>query len=139
MKPADLARIHQAAFTETRAWSVDEFENLMVQAGILLTSSGPAFVLGRIVVDEAEILTLACDPAGQRHGHATNAMSRFEEEAALRGVERIFLEVAEDNEPAQNLYASAGYTETGRRPGYYRTVSGQRVAALILSKALHTE
>jgi ribosomal-protein-alanine N-acetyltransferase len=55
-------------------------------------------------------------------------MSRL---AAL-GVGRIFLEVEEGNRPALRLYARAGFTEVGRRPGYY----AGGAAALVLRRDL---
>jgi [ribosomal protein S18]-alanine N-acetyltransferase len=136
MTPADLARVHAAAFTEVRSWSEAEFADLLAQPGILLTVTGPAFVVGRITLDEAEVLTLACDPAAQRQGHAATALAAFEDAVLCRGAGQVYLEVAADNTPALALYAKAGYVQTGRRRDYYRTISGQRVDALILSKAL---
>jgi ribosomal-protein-alanine N-acetyltransferase len=46
------------------------------------------------------------------------------EVARLRGAAAIFLEVREDNEAARALYAQAGFTEAGRRQGYYSGVDG---------------
>ena len=136
MTPAALARIHAAAFTEARAWSEAEFAGLLGQPGTLLTHSDHAFVLGRITLDEAEVLTLACDPAHQRQGQAGRALALFAAQAKARGAASIFLEVAEDNTPARALYARAGFAQTGKRPGYYRTNDGRAVAALLLCRAL---
>ena len=43
----------------------------------------------------------------------------IENDLKKRGVTHIFLEVAADNTPAQNLYKNNGYTEIGIRPKYY--------------------
>jgi len=44
--------------------------------------------------------------------------------------------VAADNEAAQALYLGEGYAQTGRRPRYYARAEGQKVDALLMTKAL---
>ena len=56
-----------------------------------------------------------------------------------RGAAKLFLEVAEDNAPAQHLYHMLGFTAVGRRPGYYRRKTGPAVAALTLRRILTEE
>ena len=41
-------------------------------------------------------------------------------EAARRGCTEVFLEVRVDNDRAQRLYRSRGFTEIGIRRGYYQ-------------------
>jgi ribosomal-protein-alanine N-acetyltransferase len=48
-------------------------------------------------------------------------------------VRRLFLEVAVDNAPAIGLYRAFGFTEEGRRRGYYQGPNGA-VDALILGR-----
>ncbi len=85
-----------------------------------MTGDAGCFVLGRVTLDEAEILTLATHPDLRRRGHARSALRRFEAAVTRLGARKIFLEVAEDNAAALALYLGAGYSEIGRRPGYYR-------------------
>ena len=47
----------------------------------------------------------------------------------------MFLEVAEDNAAARDLYERQGFRPVGRREDYYRTASGT-VAALVLRRDL---
>lgn len=136
MTPDTLATTHARAFVATRGWSALEFAALLASPGIILTGDATAFVLGRVTLDEAEVLTLATDPALQRRGLARAALAAFEAQARAAGAEKAFLEVAEDNHPAKALYAAASYAQVGRRPGYYATLTGNRVAALILQKLL---
>jgi ribosomal protein S18 acetylase RimI-like enzyme len=42
------------------------------------------------------------------------------EALSARGARQIYLEVRESNAPARALYAAHGFTEVGRRKGYYR-------------------
>ena len=136
MTPADLARIHVRAFPQERGWSEEEFATLLAQPGAILAGDARAFALLRVVADEAEVLTIATDPDHRRKGHARAALAEAEAMAAAQGATAVFLEVAEDNTPAQELYAQAGYRQVGRRPNYYVPKNAAPVAALVLRKDL---
>lgn len=125
-----------AAFTAGRPWSATEFAALLAQPGMILTGTPQGFLLARVTLDEAEILTLATHPDQRRQGLARAALTAFEARARAAGAHRAFLEVAEDNAAARALYAQAGFAPVGRRPGYFRAPSGPPVAALILRKSL---
>ena len=132
-----LAATHAAAFAgRERAWSVAEFADLLGQPGALLTGTAQSFVLGRVILDEAEVLTLATAPDSQRRGLARQALAAFEAAARAAGARHLFLEVAEPNHPARALYAAAGFAEAGRRKRYYTLPDGARVDALVLRKPL---
>jgi [ribosomal protein S18]-alanine N-acetyltransferase len=68
---------------------------------------------------EADVQTVAV----RRDRHATGVGDRLVrallEEATRRGVNRVLLEVREDNVAAQRLYGRNGFTSMGRRRGYY--------------------
>ncbi|TNC73020.1 GNAT family N-acetyltransferase [Rubellimicrobium roseum] len=136
MTPEALARLHAAAFDSDRPWSAAEFASLLGLPGTVLLGDDRAFLLGRVTLDEAEVLTVATDPAHRRRGLAAALLARFEAEARTRGAERAFLEVAEDNAPARALYANRGYAQVGRRPGYYPRNGAVPAAALVLSRPL---
>jgi ribosomal-protein-alanine N-acetyltransferase len=136
MSPEALARLHAAAFAQDRPWTAQEFASLLPLPGTVLLGDGRAFLLGRIVLDEAEFLTLATDPAHRRHGLAAAHLSTFEAEARARGAARAVLEVAEDNLPARSLYEGRGYAEVGCRRAYYARKGAPAVAALVLARPL---
>lgn len=133
----ELARLHALCFTTPPPWSAASFAALLESPHVFLlqASGGAAFALGRVIGPEAELLTLATDPAARRQGLARDLMARFEVVARARGARTLFLEVAEDNTAARALYAACGYVQTGRRPGYYTRVGVAPVAALILCKS----
>ncbi len=137
MIPADLARLHARCFTTPPPWSAASFADLLASPHVfLLVAPGSnAFALGRVIGPEAELLTLATDPAARRQGLARTLMARFEAEARARGAQTLFLEVAENNVPALALYSGCGYARAGRRPAYYRMENAQPVAALLLCKS----
>ncbi|MEO0371842.1 MAG: GNAT family N-acetyltransferase [Pseudomonadota bacterium] len=135
--PVTLAARHARAFTSTmRPWRAEEFEGLLASPHTHLIDSGHAFALTRVIADEAELLTLATDPAHRRKGLARAVLQELETHAKAKGTTTLFLEVSAENTSAIALYTSAGYKETARRPNYYQTPDGHRLDALIMSKAL---
>ncbi|MFC3118025.1 GNAT family N-acetyltransferase [Jhaorihella thermophila] len=79
-----------------------------------------SFALVRVIVDEAELLTIATHPDHRRRGLARAAMRDWMTRAAEMGARRAFLEVASDNLPAVALYESEGFAPAGMRRAYYR-------------------
>ena len=75
MTPQALAGLHALAFSATRAWTAQEFSDLLDHPGVVLVDNDASFVLLRVVADEAEVLTLATDPAKRRQGLARRAHS----------------------------------------------------------------
>jgi ribosomal-protein-alanine N-acetyltransferase len=134
---ADLAALHKTCFTMPRSWSETEFEGLLSMRDVFLTAGeGPSFALGRVVVGEAELLTLAVDPNAQGCGFGRKALDAYEAEARQRDATISFLEVAANNSVAITLYLSHGYSESGRRRAYYTATDGAKVDALVFSKPL---
>jgi ribosomal-protein-alanine N-acetyltransferase len=134
MTPADLARLHAAAFASPRPWSEAEFANLLGGSGTLLVSAPEGFALGRALAGEAELLTIAVARAARRQGIGARLLRDFLAEAAACGAGTVFLEVAEDNAAARALYRAAGFAEAGRRRGYYLMPDGCRTDALVLRR-----
>jgi ribosomal-protein-alanine N-acetyltransferase len=137
MTPAALATLHARAFTTPRPWGEAEFAALLADPLAFLLIEGDAgFLLGRAVAGEAELLTIAVTPEARRLGLGRKLVSRFVYQARLRGAESAFLEVAEDNVAARRLYLAAGFSDAGRRRGYYRTPDGRAVDALVMVRSL---
>lgn len=131
-----VAALHAASFDH--GWSVEDmwghiqndlalgfFENHVLQGFILL----------RVVDAQADILTIAVSKSCRGKGYGALLLEASETELKMKGVDVIFLEVAENNHAAIALYKRCGFYSIGRRPGYYRQAGG-RVAALSLSKRL---
>ena len=128
-----LATIHAAAFDP--AWETAAIADLMTAEGGLALLAGGGFILIRTVAGEAEVLTLAVEPAARRQGIG-KALVQAAVEAAQAAAEAIFLEVAADNTAALHLYAACGFGPVGRRAGYYRR-AGAEMDALVLRKTLN--
>lgn len=71
------------------------------------------------ILDVAELQRIAVAAGHRRTGVATELLARVEEEARARKVDRLILEVREDNHGACAFYAARGFTELDRRPRYY--------------------
>ncbi len=136
MTPAALGALHAKCFEMPRPWSAAEFGQMLQSYGVFLEVCDAGFVLGRAIADEAELLTLAIDPSCQRRGYGKALLAAFETKSRAFGAKLAFLEVAQNNTAARALYHSAGYRESGRRPGYYHAPNGEKFAALTLRKPL---
>jgi ribosomal-protein-alanine N-acetyltransferase len=134
--PAALAALHAACFVTPRPWSEQEMAEVVATPhGFLLLEEG-GFLIGRVIADEAELLTLAVAPALRRRGTARALVARFAAAAAERGATTAFLEVSEDNTAARALYAALGWQDAGRRRDYYVGPDGKRCDALVLRLAI---
>lgn len=135
-----LAELHKASFDE--AWGRQDFVELFETPGIfgfatLCDGSASGFILLRAGGEEAEILTLAVEPAHRRRGLAQSLLAASLASVRGRGCAEVFLEVARDNEAALALYRSCGFEQVGIRPKYYRRSLGQApVDALLLRRGV---
>lgn len=135
MTTAELARIHAACFANPRPWTAAEFAVLLGSGHSFLLEEPGGFALGRVIADEAELLTIAVLPEVRRRGAGRRLVAGFLREAAARGATAAFLEVGATNESALALYRGQGFRPAGRRPGYYRD-AGLVADALVLRRPL---
>jgi ribosomal-protein-alanine N-acetyltransferase len=132
-----MAALHAVSFH--RAWSAEEFEEMLLarntmahRAAVGRTLVG--FILSRIVAAEAEILSVAIAASQRGKGLGRHLLDLHLRRLAGLGARTVFLEVADDNEPARRLYRRAGFRDVGRREGYYP--AGKGSAAIILRRDL---
>ncbi len=122
----ELARIHAAGFA--KSWSEKDLRELLESPGIIALFAPGGFVLARVAADEAEILTVAVEPAARRGGLGRALLLEAGEHAQAKGAAAMFLEVSIANAAARALYATLGFVDVGRRKSYYE----QDEEALIL-------
>jgi [ribosomal protein S18]-alanine N-acetyltransferase len=113
-------------------WSARSFRDALSHSRIYFAclrdersnGSGAARVLGYVVAwfagGEGEIANLAVDPDARGQGVGSALLDAALEEARRQSASRVFLEVRSSNLRARQLYESRGFTEVGRRRGYYR-------------------
>ena len=130
-----LAALHKAAFKHD-PWRAEDFAGFLQDPFTILVANTEGFALLRVVLDEAEVLTLAVAPSAQGQGHGTALLADALAQAKARGAATVFLEVAADNVSARALYARAGFAQTGLRRGYYHRPDGTRVDAVTMARTL---
>ena len=106
-----------------RLYLVAEEGNALIGYAGMMFTGGP----------QADVVTLAVDPAYWGRGTGTALLTALLDEAGNRGCAEVLLEVREDNPRARQLYSRHGFTEVGIRRGYYQP-SG--VDAVVMRKAL---
>lgn len=142
MTPEALADLHaRAAYPAGSAgwsapWTASDFAQSLAAKGAVFVANAHGFALGRVTLDEAELLLIATDPAVRSKGHGRHLLTAFENEARARGAERAFLEVSRANAPALRLYHSSGWAQAGQRRKYYRLPNGTFEDAAIMTKTL---
>ena len=125
----ELANLHQKCFPN-RPWSADDFRDLK-NSGCEIIMSENGFIVYRIAVDEAEIITIGVNPEMRRNGIASAMIGIIEKNLKNQGVKKLFLEVALTNEPAKKLYENTGFNQVGLRPKYYDGVD-----AILMAKTI---
>lgn len=135
-----LAALHALAFADPAisgpAWDAASFSSLLALPGVegwisLLDGEPCGLSLWRLVLDEAELLTIGTVPAARGHGIGRRLLRDGLCRMAGQGAEQVFLEVAVTNTTAIALYASAGFTIAGRRRGYYH-LAGDAIDAHVM-------
>ncbi|MBQ8427157.1 MAG: ribosomal protein S18-alanine N-acetyltransferase [Clostridia bacterium] len=91
-----------------------------------------AFVSYSLAMEQADIETVFVKDEFRRRGIAKTLIERAQADAKSRGVQKVFLEVRENNVPARALYTSLGYEQISVRKGYYS--DGEN--AVIMAKEL---
>lgn len=136
---AQMAELHAACFGP-QGWSAEFITGQFGTPGTFAVVAGDTeqlgFILCRVAFDVCELLTLAVSPAHRRTGTGTLLLREACAYAAAAKAETFHLDVAEDNIAAQHLYKTCGFTQTGRRKGYYNEGRNTPVDALLMSRPL---
>ncbi|MCY3885835.1 MAG: N-acetyltransferase [Gammaproteobacteria bacterium] len=74
---------------------------------------------------EAHLKLLAVSPEHRRQGIARSLLSWVEKTALFAGVQRVYLEVRQENAPALTFYESAGFERIELVQNYYRGPGGR--------------
>lgn len=128
--PALLAALHKNSFPGD-FWTADAIAALLATPGAFAFAAAQGFILARAAGGEAEILTIAVDPAARRQGLGRALLAVAAQQAARLGAGRLFLEVSTANRAALALYKAGGFSEIGRRKAYYGDQD-----ALVLARTL---
>ncbi len=119
-----VAEILRAA-REAASWSEEALRETVKLPGVSAFVSEregivSGIVVGRQVLDEAEILNLAVARGVRRQGEGRALVRRMLHRFAEVEVSRVFLEVRESNTGAIAFYRGLGFQAIGTRPDYYQ-------------------
>ena len=89
-----------------------------------MSSNLVGYLLATIILDEAEILSIAVSSDHQKRGRGAGLLGHFLAYIDTQDVKTALLEVAADNVSALTLYHRHGFAEFGRRPSYYKRSDG---------------
>lgn len=102
----------------------------LVEADTLLGYAVVAYL-----VDEAHLLNLCVGRHSRRSGAGRQLLRHLMAQAGHDGMTQVLLEVRVSNQAAAALYLNEGFSQIGRRAGYYPGVDGPE-DALVLSLPL---
>jgi len=135
-----MARAFDPAFGE--AWNRGQCLGIMALPDVVLCVAVTdedglivGFALSRMLLDDAELLLLAVDPAQRQRGIGAGLIEQAVAWARARGATRLLLEMRDGN-AAGALYETCGFGRIGRRPNYYRGGDGTQFDALTLALPL---
>lgn len=136
-----VMRVMETAFDPAfgEAWSAAQLLTLFAlpSARVCVAWDGEqacGFYAARVAGPESELLLLAVAPAWRGRKVGKRLMADWQCWAQQAGAQDYFLEMRADND-AVHLYAAAGFSECGRRPGYYRGRDGTMRDAITMRRA----
>lgn len=138
MQAADVeavAKIERSV--QSHPWTLKQFEDAVTayQSTVIEVQGQVAgFCILQPVLDEANLLLMAIDPAQQGQGLGYQLLEASVVMLKNNPVQ-IFLEVRESNQAAIKLYEKSGFHQIDLRKNYYPNANGSREHAIIMVKA----
>ena len=130
-----VAKIERSV--QSHPWTLKQFQDAVTayQSTVIEVQGQVAgFCILQPVLDEANLLLMAIDPAQQGQGLGYQLL-----EASVAMLKnnpvQIFLEVRESNLAAIKLYEKSGFHQIDLRKNYYPNANGSREHAIIMVKA----
>lgn len=122
----DLMAIERPAASAAH-WSREQYQTAFSAEApsrelLVLEEGGgiQGFIAGRALGKEWEIENVVVSESARRRGFGSRLLQEFLAVARSRAAEKVFLEVRESNLAARRLYEKLSFSESGRRPSYYR-------------------
>ncbi|EJF81381.1 ribosomal-protein-alanine N-acetyltransferase [Candidatus Bartonella washoeensis] len=136
---ASLSQIHQHCFIPS--WKKQTFDHFLQDHSIFGYKASligqPDQILGfclcRLILDEAEIITIAVQPHCRRQGIGHLLIDSTLRYLQHKHAIKLFLEVEETNLSALNLYQCFEFQKISKRPAYYQS-KNSRIDAIIMQK-----
>ena len=141
MQRSDIRKIYKKYISvkklDRTKWNEKFFFNIFLNKKIFFLSSyrpSHGYLIYRKILDEYEILALATNIKNLRKGIASKLLKRLIEKAKKEDINKVFLEVSENNIAAIKLYLKVGFCKLGFRKNYYKTSQGFQDAFIMVLK-----
>lgn len=124
-------------------WSRAAFESCQAESyrnqGLWVSGAPVGYTLCQVIAEEVTLMNIAVDPKYQGQGFGALLIKDIIAFACNQHGEQIypiFLEVRQSNHQAIRLYEKHGFTEVGRRPGYYPPISpkSEKETAIVMRR-----
>ncbi len=129
----NAAQLHQQSFFKGWERTVfHEFLRTPLTFGLKIEDDDilVAYLMWREILGEAEILTLVVAPSYRQKGYGSALLKALFATLKDKGIPKLFIEVAEDNEAAISFYTNHGFIFMGKRPHYYLREGNTSISAL---------
>lgn len=118
-----------------RNWDSNYYKNLISDGNsfayvLSLNEEIVGFITGKKSRDICDIYMIIVDIKYRRHGFANLLLSKTITTLSDLKITEFFLEVAETNHQAINLYQKNGFIAVNRRIGYYK-ISNENIDAIV--------
>ncbi|MDH5459752.1 MAG: ribosomal protein S18-alanine N-acetyltransferase [Candidatus Bathyarchaeota archaeon] len=133
-----ILEIEKASFKRTDAFSPTLFKKYLreLEEGFFVVLEKPNSIAGYAILGEEEgkgyLLSIAIHPKKRNQGFATSLLKFLEFKCYEKGLTKMTLEVRVNNKKAIAIYKNLGFTEVGKKKGFYE----DGVDALVMEKRL---
>ena len=119
----DILKIEKSSFLSP--WSQNAFMEELAREvsclrALIIDGEVSAYICFWMFAGEIHVMNIAVHPKRRRQGLGRYLLSKMLEEGNSKGVKEAWLEGRPSNFIARLLYQKMGFTETYRRPRYYR-------------------
>lgn len=121
---SDFYRLAVEAFAHGSPWTEEQYKQTVARPDLTffiaeIEDRPVGYVGGKVILDEAEVYSIAVEPAFQNQKVASQLIEAYKTHCRANGVQILFLEVRESNLTARNFYVAHQFKEISRRKGYY--------------------
>lgn len=114
----------ETAFTYGSPWSKEQYEQTTSRADLTFfiaeyDNKLIGYIGGKLLLDEAEIYSLAVANDFQNKKVATRLIRAFKDYCIIKGMITLYLEVRESNTKARLFYKAHDFSEIAKRKKYY--------------------
>ena len=138
IKSNKLASLHNLCFKQTPPpYSAASFYEFLKDVNCHLFEKGrKGFAIAKLCDEVVDIVTIAVDPNFQRSGVGEQLLRKLINKLTFLGANQFFLEVADNNLPAINLYRKLNFKPIYKRKNYFSN-NDKKLDATVFKRVLN--